>query len=91
MYDKLVVTYAVLAYLKETSGNSNTSIFDVYIPLIKKGLSVYSEENNLTQIMGRAITEIQDKISIIFGITIPIPVLSQALKIIEKQIADDNV
>lgn len=91
MNKKLVVTYAVLAYLKETSDSSNTSIFDIYIPLIKKGLSVYSEENGLIQIMGRSFSEIQEKIFHVFGISIPIPVLSSALKTIEKQVNDDNI
>lgn len=91
MNKKLVVTYAVLAYLKETSERSNTSIFELYIPLVKKGLSVYSEEHDLTQIMGRSFSEIQDKITDVFGIAIPIPVLYNALRTIEKQINDDNV
>ena len=91
MDKKLVVTYAVLAYLKETSDSSKTSLFDIYIPLVKKGLSIYSEENSLTQIMGRSLSEIQDKIFNIFGIAIPIPVIFHALKTIEKQINDDNV
>lgn len=91
MNKKLVVTYAVLAYLKETSDCSNTSIFELYIPLIKKGLSVYSDEHDLTQIMGSSLSEIQDKISEVFDIIIPIPVLYNALRTIEKQINDDNV
>lgn len=91
MDKKLIVTYAVLAYLKETSNSSKTSIFEIYIPLIKKGLSIYSEENNLTHIMGRSVSEIQEKVFDIFGITIPIPVIYRALKTIEKQIDDDNV
>lgn len=91
MEKKLIITYAVLAYLKETSDSSKTSIFDIYIPLVKKGLSDYSEEHNLTQIMGRSFSEIQEKIFNVFGISIPIPVLSQALRTIEKQINDENV
>lgn len=91
MNKKLIVTYAVLAYLKETSDRSNTSIFELYIPLIKKGLSVYSEEHDLTQIMGKSFSEIQEKIFHVFGISIPIPVLSSALKVIEKQVNDDNI
>lgn len=91
MDKKLIVTYAVLAYLKETSNSSRTSIFDIYIPLIKKGLSVYSEENNLIQIMGRSFSEIQAKIFKVFGLSIPIPVLSSALKTIEIQIDDENI
>lgn len=91
MDKKLIVTYAVLAYLKETSNSSRTSIFDIYIPLIKKGLSVFSEENNLIQIMGRSFSEIQAKIFNVFGLSIPIPVLARALKTIEKQIDDENI
>ena len=91
MDKKLIVTYAVLAYLKETSSSTKTSLFEIYIPLIKKGLSIYSEENNLTHIMGRSVSEIQEKVFDIFGITIPIPVIYRALKTIEKQIDDDNV
>ena len=91
MEKKLILTYAVLAYLKETSSSSNTSIFDIYIPIVKKGLSIYSEENNISQIMGRAFTEIKDKIYDVFGISIPIPVLAQILRRIEEQINDDNV
>lgn len=91
MDKKLIVTYAVLAYLKETSNSSRTSIFDIYIPLIKKGLSVFSEENNLIQIMGRSFSEIQTKIFNVFGLSIPIPVLARALKTIEKQIDDENI
>ena len=91
MEKKLIITYAVLAYLKETSDSSKTSIFDIYIPLIKKGLSDYSEEHGITQIMGRSFSEIQEKIFRAFGISIPIPVLSHALKTIERQINDDNI
>lgn len=91
MDKKLIITYAVLAYLKETSDSSKTSIFDIYIPLVKKGLSDYSAEHNLTQIMGRSFSEIQEKIFNVFGISIPIPVLSQALRTIEKQINDENI
>ncbi len=91
MDKKLIVTYAVLAYLKETSNSSSTSIFDIYIPLIKKGLSVYSEENGLIQIMGRSLSEIQAKIFNVFGLSIPIPVLSHVLRTIERQIDDENI
>lgn len=91
MEKKLIITYAVLAYLKETSDSSKTSIFDIYIPLIKKGLSDYSEEHGITQIMGRSFSEVQEKIFCAFGISIPIPVLSYALKTIERQINDENI
>ena len=40
MEKKLIITYAVLAYLKETSDSSKTSIFDIYIPLIKNNSSL---------------------------------------------------
>ena len=36
MSDKILSTYALLAYLKETSISAQTAITDLYIPLVKK-------------------------------------------------------
>ena len=87
---KKLTTYALLGYLKETSANS-TSIADIYIPLVKKALSDYSRENNLSEYKGSSFSEIAEKIKSIFEIDIPIPILSKIMSSICNEINDENI
>lgn len=86
----ILTTYALLGYLKETSQNS-TSITELYIPLVKKALSDYSIEHELSEYKGRSISEIGHKIRSIFELEIPIPILSKIMTSIKDDINDDNI
>ncbi len=90
MKDKLIITYALLGYLKETSLR-DSAIIELYEPIVKKALSEYSAEHNLSEIKGRSLSEISKKVEDVFGLNIPIPILSTIMKNIAKQINDDNV
>ena len=87
--DKLLVTYSLLGYLKETS-ISTEAITELYIPLVKKAMSDYALEHGLTEYKGRSLKEISDKIFSIFEINIPLPILGKIMESIEKEIGDDN-
>ena len=91
MSDKILSTYALLAYLKETSISAQTAITDLYIPLVKKAMSEYANENGLSEYKGRSLSEIQQKIRSIFEIEIPLPILAKILKSISAEIDDDNI
>ena len=86
----LLTTYALLAYLKETS-HSNSSITELYVPLVKKALADYSFENGLQEYKGQSLGEISDKIKSIFEIEIPIPILSKIMTYIKEEINNDEV
>ena len=90
MTDNLILTYSLLGYLKETSGNSAKSITEIFVPIAKKALSDYSKEHNLTEIKGRSLSEIQSKIKAIFELEIPIQILQVILKTIEKDLNDEQ-
>lgn len=90
MKDKLIITYALLGYLKETSLR-DSAIIELYEPIVKKALSEYSAEYTLSEIKGRSLSEISKKVEDMFGLNIPIPILSAIMKNIAKQIDDDNV
>ena len=91
MSDKILSTYALLAYLKETSVSAQTAITDVYVPLVKKAMSEYANENGLSEYKGRSLSEIQQKIQNIFEIAIPLPIVAKILKSISAEIDDENV
>ncbi|MBO7446330.1 MAG: hypothetical protein J6T86_07990 [Bacteroidales bacterium] len=88
--DKLLATYSLLGYLKETS-SSKAAISELYIPLVKKALSEYAKEHGLIDFKGRSLTEISDKIFAVFEISIPLPILGKILENIEYQINDKNI
>lgn len=91
MSDKILSTYALLAYLKETSVSAQTAITDLYIPLVKKAMSEYANENGLSEYKGRSLSEIQQKIRSIFELEIPLPILAKILKSISDEIGDENI
>ncbi len=91
MSDKILSTYALLAYLKETSVSAQTAITDLYIPLVKKAMSEYANENGLSEYKGRSLSEIQQKIRSIFELEIPLPILAKILKSISDEIGDVNI
>lgn len=91
MSDKILSTYALLAYLKETSVSAQTAITDLYIPLVKKAMSEYANENGLSEYKGRSLSEIQQKIQSIFELEIPLPILAKILKSISAEINDENI
>lgn len=91
MSDKILSTYALLAYLKETSASTQTAITDLYIPLVKKAMSEYANENGLSEYKGRSLSEIQQKIQSIFDLEIPLPILAKILKSISDEISDENI
>ena len=88
--DKLLVTYSLLGYLKETS-SSKAAITELYSPLVKKALSQYASEHGLLEYKGRSLKEISDKVFSIFDIRIPLPILGKILEAIEQEIDDKNV
>jgi len=91
MTDKLLLTYSLLGYLKETSKNPTGSIIELFMPIAKKALSNYSKENRLTEIKGMSFVEIKDKIQEIFELEIPIPILQVILQSIERDINDEKI
>ena len=88
--EKLLSTYALLGYLKETS-SSKAAITELYIPLVKKALSEYASDNNLTEYKGRSLTEISSKIKNIFDIEIPLPILAKIMQAVYNDIGDESV
>lgn len=88
--DKLLATYSLLGYLKETS-LSQAAITELYTPLVKKALSEYANEHGLTEYKGRSLKEISEKVYSIFDIRIPLPILGKILETIEQEINDENV
>lgn len=90
MKDKLIITYALLGFLKETSFR-DSAIIELYEPIVKKALSEYSAEHNLSEIKGRSLSEISKKVEDFFGLEIPIPILSAIMKNISHQIDDENI
>ena len=90
MTNNLILTYSLLGYLKETAGNSTTSITEIFVPIVKKSLSDYSKDYKLTEIKGRSLVEIQNKIKSVFELEVPIQILQVILKTIEKELNDEQ-
>ena len=91
MDDRLILTYSLLAHLKESSRNPTGSLIDIFVPIAKKGLSEYSKEHGLTEIKGKSFSEIQNKIKDVFGLEIPLPVLNVILRQIKHEINDEKI
>lgn len=91
MEDKLILTYSLLAHIKEASNHDHNSIEEVFIPIVKKGLSEYSKTKDLEEIKGSNLNEIQTKIFEVFGLKIPMPILLTIMQNIDKQINDSNI
>lgn len=88
--EKLLSTYALLGYLKETS-SSKAAITEIYIPIVKKALSEYALEKGMTEYKGRSLSEISQKIKSIFDIDIPLPILAKIMESIRDEINDENI
>ena len=88
--EKLLSTYALLGYLKETSP-SKAAITELYIPIVKKAMSEYALEKGMTEYKGRSLSEISLKIKSIFDLEIPLPILAKIMEAISKEIDDENV
>lgn len=90
MEDRLLLTYSLLAHLKETYSSTTGSLTEIFNPIVKKGLTEYSKEHDLLEIKGANLTEIQSKVFDIFGLLIPIPILNLIMHEIEKEINDPD-
>lgn len=88
--DKLTLTYALLGHYKESCKNANKSIWEIYLPIIKKALNDYFIGHEISDVKGRAITELQKKIYDLFEINFPIPVLRECLLQLEEEINDES-
>ena len=88
--EKLLVTYALLGYLKETSF-STAPIIELYVPIVKRALREYAIENNISEYKGRSFVELSEKIKSIFGLNIPIPILAKIMEFIRDEINDERV
>ena len=88
--EKLLSTYALLGYLKETSP-SKAAITEIYIPIVKKALSEYALEKGMTEYKGRSLSELSHKIKSIFDIDIPLPILAKIMESIRDEINDENI
>lgn len=88
--DKLTLTYALLGHYKESCKNANKSIWEIYLPIIKKALNDYFIGHDISDVKGRAITELQKKIYDLFEINFPIPVLCECLLQLQEEINDES-
>ena len=88
--NRLSLTYALLGHYKEKCNNANRSIWEIYLPMVKKAFYDYFVEKNITEIKGQAITELQQKIEEIFEIRFPIPVLRECMTILQEEIDDSS-
>ena len=88
--NRLSLTYALLGHYKEKCNNASRSIWEIYLPMVKKAFYDYFVEKNITEIKGQAITELQQKIEEIFEIRFPIPVLRECMTILQDEIDDSS-
>ena len=88
--NRLSLAYAFLGHYKEKCSKANKSIWEIYLPMVKKGLYEYFEEKNLQEVKGCALTELQKKIDDIFEISFPIPVLHECMLIIQDEVNDTS-
>ncbi|MBN2635914.1 MAG: hypothetical protein JXR61_06565 [Prolixibacteraceae bacterium] len=88
MNEKTLMTYSLLSHLKENRNKDLSGILEIFSPIVKKAIYEYAKSKGISEIKGKNISEIQKKIAEIFGIEIPLGVLSIILKQIEKEIND---
>ena len=88
--NRLSLTYALLGHYKEKCNNANKSIWEIYLPMVKKALHAYFEEQTVQEVKGRALTELQQKINDIFEILFPIPVLHECMLLLQDEIGDSS-
>lgn len=83
---KRAITYSLLAHINNSKTLTNGQL-DIFVPIVKKALATMSKDGD---IRGENITEICNVVNSISGITIPIPVLRNILKIIKNTIASED-
>ena len=88
--NQLTLTYALLGHYKESCKNANKSIWEIYLPIVKKAMNDYFINNEIIAVKGRAITELQQKIYDLFEIKFPIPVLYECLAQLQEEFNDES-
>lgn len=83
---KRAITYSLLAHINNSKTLTNGQL-DIFVPIVKKALATMSKDGD---IRGENISEICNVVNSISGITIPIPVLRNILKIIKNTIASED-
>jgi hypothetical protein len=91
MNEKTLMTYSLLNHLKETSYNNYSGIVELFFPLVKKAIYEFAKTQGNSNIRGKSITEIQDKVKDFFEIEIPISVLDFIISQISIEIDNDNI
>jgi hypothetical protein len=86
MKNKRIVTYSLLAHINNTGTLSN-GLVEIFVPLAKRALSILNGEGICS---GKNISEIQLKINDLYGIDIPVPVLSFILQIIRDEVNNES-
>lgn len=81
-YNKLAITYSLLAHIRN-SGELSSGPLDLFVPIVKKGLHLMNEGG---QYKGENISELEKLIEKEYAIDIPVPVLNNILKIIADDI-----
>lgn len=79
MNNKLLLTYSLLAHLKDASNDPANSLKDLFIPLVQKSLSDYCTNNELLELRGTNYSEIHNIFKDSFDLDIPVPVLVDIL------------
>lgn len=88
--NRLSLTYALLGHYKEKCNKADKSIWEIYLPMVKKALHTYFEEQSTLEVKGCALTELQQKINDIFEISFPIPVLHECMLLLQDEINDSS-
>lgn len=83
---KRAITYGILAHINNTKRLTNGQL-DLFVPIVKKAMSRITE---LDELKGENIGEIGSSVMAQFGIDIPIPVLRNILKLIAKELNNNN-
>lgn len=88
MGNKLLLTYSLLAHLKETSTDPSGSLMDLFVPIVQKAISNHFEKSNEVSFRGKNCSEIKKILEDDFGLDIPIPILIDILQRIATKIGD---
>lgn len=88
MENKLLLTYSLLAHLKETSSDPSGSLMDLFVPLVQKAISNHFEKSQELSFRGKNCSEIKKILYDDFGLDIPIPILIDILQRIAVKIGD---
>lgn len=91
MEEKILMTYALLSHLKESHNSKTGSLLNIFEPIVKKAIMEYAFEKGSSIVMGKNISELQEKIKSYFGINLPNGVLTTILRRISDEINDENL